>query len=698
VPVVVIRSAARRGAVVVLPALLAAGLLSAAPAATAADPSPVLNEIACEGTDWVEITNPAAAPVDVSGWLLTDTTLDDTDPGHRYLLPASTVLAPGDHLVLTKGSGGFGFGISCGSDTVRLADSSLAQVDDAAVPDNTGHETHTWGRLPDGTGAWSWTEPTAGTANAAAAEGPDEPDADPSWLFDPLVVNEIDLAIPPAGIESLNAWPDTYTDATITVRRTGHDPQVLAVGVRLKGNASFRTLEGKAAFKIKVNHSVPGQRLAGLRSLTLNNMLQDPSMLAEAVTAKVFADFGVPSARVGYAYVRVNGADFGLYSNVESINEDFAADRFATTQHLYEGERAVDVTPTAVAGFEVDAGSSDDTSDLQALVTAAGTPAAGWLAAVSARLDLDEAVRAWAAEHTASHWDGYSVAEPNNYYLHSDASGRFSMIPSGTDQSWDNPVDFGDRGEGVLFDSCITDPTCRAAYVDTLTDHAPLIASSAWSDLAAAIDTAITPWRTLDPRKEMSPDDPDFGAAAKRAHIAARGAQLAAGLAAPTFDGVLPGGSGGGSTGGTGGGGAVEPVLPAPAQPVTAPPAVPPAGAPTVPVTTPAPATAVLDLTVARRAPVTTVHRLLRRTVRTAPRASLVLSEPTRLRLRAHPATGSASTWIRIDRTWHNLGRSVRSADGRVTTRAFALTRPGEYLLRVRTDGGWRYLILRVPV
>ena len=46
-----------------------AALLSAAPAATADEPSAVaLNEVNCVGTDWVEVVNRSAVEVSLAGW------------------------------------------------------------------------------------------------------------------------------------------------------------------------------------------------------------------------------------------------------------------------------------------------------------------------------------------------------------------------------------------------------------------------------------------------------------------------------------------------------------------------------------------------------------------------------------------------------------------------------------------------------
>ncbi len=98
---------------------------------------------------------------------------------------------------------------------------------------------------------------------------------------------EIDLSIPPASREALATDPGEYVEATFSLDAAGGAYGPLDVGVRLKGNASFRTLDGKAAFKLNFDPA-PGGRFLGLRRLTLNNMVQDPSMLHEALAYEVF--------------------------------------------------------------------------------------------------------------------------------------------------------------------------------------------------------------------------------------------------------------------------------------------------------------------------------------------------------------------------------------------------------------------------
>ncbi len=516
-------------------------LLAIAPAATAEPAGVALNEINCTGTDWAEVINRSNTEVSLANWLLTDDALD-LDPlrdSHRMRFGADAMLAPGARLVVSKGVGGFPFGLSCGDDTLRLADATDTLVDAVTLPVQTTADT-TYGRIPDGTGEWTWTVPTAGTSNAVA---PDTPADDPAWLYDPLQVTEIDLEASETALAQLAAVPDAYVEARITLRNGTRTYGPYVVGLRLKGHSAFRTLDGKAAFKVKFGYAVAGQSFYGLKGLTLNNMVQDPSMIAEAISSLLVAATGAPAARVGYAYVRLNGADYGLYANVETVNAVMAQRWFTATQHIYEADTfGVDASPGRAGEFQVDEGSSTDLSDLEALSAANAGSADGWWARMQPVADLVEMTRVWAAEHYIGHWDGYSVAEnwccstkPNNYYLHSDLAGRFALITSGTDQTWLEHSAFGVYGNAVLFRGCVLDATCRQLYIDALREIAASPAVAALPAEARAIRAAIARWRARDPRREQTVADGEGQADAKIATIDARPAELAAWLASPSF-------------------------------------------------------------------------------------------------------------------------------------------------------------------
>jgi hypothetical protein len=114
--------------------------------------------------------------------------------------------------------------------------------------------------------------------------------------YEPSTFVAIDLQLPPASVEALEDVPDEYVEGTFAVAESGGTPETvgtfsappLTVGVRLKGSGSFQGLDGKAAFKVKFAEFVKGQKFLGLKSLTLNSMVQDPSMLREVLSYETF--------------------------------------------------------------------------------------------------------------------------------------------------------------------------------------------------------------------------------------------------------------------------------------------------------------------------------------------------------------------------------------------------------------------------
>ena len=507
--------------------LAAAGLGARADAAGAAV---VLNEINCEGTDWVELVNTGPDAADISGWLLTDDPLDSTRADHRHVFGDPTSIPASDDLVVERGGAGFPFGISCGSDTIRLADASPTLLDETAVPELTVGG-NTWGRYPNGSGPWAETAPTKGAPNEPSAGGEDDA---AGWMFKPDVVVEVDLNLPQASIDALDADPDTYVPGTFSLETTGGSYGPLDVGVHLKGRAgSFRPLSGKAAFKLKFNEFVGGQRFLGLEKLTLNNMVQDPSMVHEVLAYEAFRAAGVDAPRTGYAYVRVNGADYGVYLNIETIDSVALRRWFDSTQHLYEAEYGVDAQPGWSVLFEVDEGNEDDRSDLEALADAAAATAPADLSErVAGLADLQQMTSMWAVERYIGHWDGYSGPLINNYYLHSDADGLFSMLPWGTDQTWQDHVLFG-AGLSRLFSVCWADAGCAAMYRQAVLDSRSAIMAAGMDSLATETAATLEPWQALDPRMESSPEAIDAELAATRAFIASRPADVDAWLSEP---------------------------------------------------------------------------------------------------------------------------------------------------------------------
>jgi len=363
-------------------------------------------------------------------------------------------------------------------------------------------------------------------------------------IYDPGSVAVIDLELPQASIEGLEDDPEgAYQPGTFSLAATDGTPDGVgsfstpqAVEVRLKGSASFRDLSEKAAFKLKFPKSGP---FLGLRKMTLNNMVEDPSMTHETLAYEAYRAAGVPSPRTGFAYLRINGEDYGVYMNIENLDDVALAKIFGAfdkdAQHLYEGENGTDVKPELIGDFEVDEGDPDDIADLEALVAAVDSADPGeWSTQLGPFADLAEMTRMWAVEKYAGQVDGYAgavgVDHPNNYYLYSDLQGRFQMLPWGQDETWkeDNHLDF-EGSAGLLFDRCLADLTCARTYWKSLRAARDAIVGLDLDAIAANTAALLAPWQELEEeessRYEYDAEDIEDAGAETHEFIAARPAE-----------------------------------------------------------------------------------------------------------------------------------------------------------------------------
>lgn len=348
---------------------------------------------------------------------------------------------------------------------------------------------------------------TVAAALSAPVAGADEAAA----LYDPGTVWIIHLTLPKTSEEKLEADPEgEYQPGEFSIAPSGGSPGTVGTftspikaEIRLKGSASFESLSGKAAFKLKFKK---GERPFGLKKLTLNNMVEDPSMTHETLAYEVARGAGVPAPRTGFAYVYVNGRDYGMHLDLETMDDQALERMFgvpfeAKTQHLYEGEDGIDVKPGEATAFEVDEGEEGNIDDLDALIEAVnGSGPEPWSTRVAPVAELAEMTRMWAMEKYVGQWDGYSgqlgTYQPNNYYLYDDTHGVFQMLPWGMDESFMSEHHLAFDGQaGVLFDKCIEDAACAGRYWHALTGVLSTAKGLDLSARASELDTLLAPWQ-----------------------------------------------------------------------------------------------------------------------------------------------------------------------------------------------------------
>lgn len=142
-------------------------------------------------------------------------------------------------------------------------------------------------------------------------------------LFDGTKVHTIDIVMD--GWEEFleTAQEEEYASCSVVI----DGKAVRGVGIRAKGNTSLSSVaamgSSRYSFKIEFDHYDAGKTYRGLDKLSLNNLIQDNTMMKDFLTYRMMDAFGVDAPLCSYAYLTVNGADWGLYLAVEGVEESF---------------------------------------------------------------------------------------------------------------------------------------------------------------------------------------------------------------------------------------------------------------------------------------------------------------------------------------------------------------------------------------
>ena len=99
------------------------------------------------------------------------------------------------------------------------------------------------------------------------------------------------------------------------------------VGIKYKGNSSYNVNNNKNPMNIKLDYIQNGQSINGYNVLKLSNGFRDPSFVREILAYDIARDY-MPAPKATYANVFVNGTLLGLYTCVQSIDDDFTNENF----------------------------------------------------------------------------------------------------------------------------------------------------------------------------------------------------------------------------------------------------------------------------------------------------------------------------------------------------------------------------------
>ncbi len=339
-------------------------------------------------------------------------------------------------------------------------------------------------------------------------------------LYDPAKIVQVELTLDDAAIAMLSSAEVAAAKTWAHAKFKCGDVTFDDVGVRVKGTSTLRLYPGKAALKVKLNKWVKGQKLAGIDTLTLNNMMSDPTFLAERITYHVFRSLGLHAPHANAAHVTINGQDYGLYANIETPNESFLARELGGKgASLYEVNWGSSWLPGdgGETGFEIDVpvpgalpGTMPDVDQLFQAVAAARDEKL--LDDLAGHLHTKMWLRHSAAEAVTGHYDGYAYGlyGSHNYFMIGDVDGKFELAPWSTDLSLSNREGVPDAANPLgttVFARCKRSTTCWDTYKAEVKSVLDVYETLDLVNLAKSWHQQIDTLARSDPKRESGIDD-----------------------------------------------------------------------------------------------------------------------------------------------------------------------------------------------
>jgi spore coat protein CotH len=270
-------------------------------------------------------------------------------------------------------------------------------------------------------------------------------------VYNDNIVPTIDITIDPDSLNEIltNVFSDHEFPATFVFNDGISTETVNNVGFRLRGNTS-RTA-AKKSFKVSFNTFIKGQKFFGLEKLNLNGEHNDPSISRSKVFWETAGRLRIPAARANHIELYINGDYYGVYINVEHMDENFLKSRFennwgnyykclypadlaylgsnANNYKLVSGNRRVYDLKTNT--------SLDDYTDLKDFITAlsAGSGAT-YQYNLERVFNVNGFLRSYAFDVLAGNWDNYA-GNMNNYYLYHDIqTDKMNYLPYDVDNTY----------------------------------------------------------------------------------------------------------------------------------------------------------------------------------------------------------------------------------------------------------------------
>lgn len=287
---------------------------------------------------------------------------------------------------------------------------------------------------------------------------------EPGLVYPGNEVSRIDILIPPDSLALIYSTLENEYEYHCTVvfhnSMIPHDTLV-NTGFRLRGGTSLYSQ--KKSFKLSLNTYVHGRKYHGLEKMNLNGEHNDPGIIRSKLCWNLCRRFGIPASRSAHTEVYINGSYYGLYMDVEHVDENFVKSRFGNNNgNLYKCTWPADLvylgndpdlykySNNGTRAYELKTNTGlDDYSDLAHFIDVLNNTVSDSLhTKLDAVFNIQSYLKYLVFECITGQWDGYSYNKNNYYLYHNLTSGKFEFIPYDLDNTfgidWMN-IDWGQR-------------------------------------------------------------------------------------------------------------------------------------------------------------------------------------------------------------------------------------------------------------
>lgn len=157
-----------------------------------------------------------------------------------------------------------------------------------------------------------------------------------SRLFDTSYVHSIDIVMDDWDSFIENCESEEYSSCAVVIDGESYKN----IAIRAKGNTSLRQVANygsdRYSFKLEFDHYSDATTYHGLDKLCLNNIIQDNTYMKDYLCYTMMNYAGISSPLCSFAFITVNGEDWGLYLAVEAVEDSFLERNYSGTGNLYK--------------------------------------------------------------------------------------------------------------------------------------------------------------------------------------------------------------------------------------------------------------------------------------------------------------------------------------------------------------------------